>query len=303
MAILHEAVKQAKRRLLEAYERQSPVWGLPTGFTSLDNLTGGLHPGEVTIIGARPSVGKSSLISQITFNASIALYEESLALGEAAGQIIYFSPEMSPEDLIRRQASQITNVPLTRIRNGDLTVEELELVQDAMETVLDLGQVLKMEAGEAVIIGDLVNTVTIANRSGPKVRLVAVDYLTRIDAGLGGGSEYSAANLISRRLKDMALSQESPVIVGAQLSRKGDRRGNDDDDPTANYPRLTDLRDSGRIEEDADAVWLLHRDNELRALTGHNGVDAAALIVAKNRNGPVGIVQLMFRPDVTSFTE
>lgn len=208
---------------------------------------------------------------------------------------------MLPSDLVRRQAAQITEIPVSAIRSGNLSEAELALVCDAMDSLLELGPVLQLDAGDSVILSDLVTRVANANRKGPPVKLVAVDYLTRIDAGLGAANEHSSANLISRKLKEMATTHRATVIVGAQLSRKGDRPSNGDD-PMSKYPRLSDLRDSGRIEEDADCVWLLHRDNELR-LRGGGDVDAAALIVAKNRNGPVGIVELIFRPDITQFSE
>lgn len=285
----------------EARDRKSPVWGLPTGFQKYDELTGGLHEGEMTVFGARPSVGKSSLISQMTVNSAIHIYEQSLDAGEPIGQVIYFSPEMTPEDLVLRQVSQVTEIALTKLRSGKTNEQEAELAEDAARSLITLGSVLKLEAGASVDISEIVEYVTMQNRMGPKVCLVSIDYLTRIDAGIGDGREYTAASKISRELKNLALTQRTPVIVGAQLSRKGARQGNDED-PRSRYPQVTDLRDSGRIEEDADVIGLIHRENELRDSAGPT-MQEAVLIVAKNRNGPTGIVSLYFEPHLTRFSD
>lgn len=285
----------------EARERKSSVWGLPTGFKEYDELTGGLHEGEMIVWAAGPSVGKSSAISQATINVAIHLYEESLSVGEPVGQAIYISPEMTPEDLVMRQVSQMTEVPLTKLRSGNVNDIEAELAEDAARSLIELSQVLHLQAGDAVDINEIIELVMTRNRMGPKVRFVAVDYLTRIDAGIGDGREYSAASKISREIKSLALSQRIPIIIGAQLSRKRARTGNDDD-PRSRYPQITDIRDSGRIEEDADVVALWHRENELRAYTGPT-IQEAVVIIAKNRNGPTGIVNLYFEPHLTRFSD
>lgn len=285
----------------DARERKSPVWGLPTGFRKYDELTGGLHEGEMIVWAAGPSIGKSSAISQATINVAVHLYERSLEAGEPIGQAIYISPEMTPEDLIMRQVSQMTEVPLTNLRSGNVNDLEAELAEDAARSLIELSQVLKLDAGSSVDLNQIIELVMMQNRMGPPVKFVAIDYLTRIDAGIGDGREYTAASKISREIKSLALSQRIPIIIGAQLSRKRVRTGNDDD-PRSRYPQLTDIRDSGRIEEDADIVALFHRENELREYAGPT-IQEAVIIVAKNRNGPTGIIPLYFEPHLTRFSD
>lgn len=292
---------QRLRRLEQIWwETKDPVWGIPTGFHTLDRLVGGLHPSETIVIGARPSVGKSSFISQVAFNVAMGLLAESVEAGEPVGKVVYFTPEMGYPDLFSRQAAQFSEVPSTLVKSGDETPEQREAFHAALEGIENLLDVMDVYAEGRVDYSDVVNKVTTTNAIGPPVKLVLVDYLTRLTAG-AVTDDHKRANIISRELKDLAIVEDVPVLIGAQLSRKGVRTGSDED-PTSRYPQITDLRDSGKIEEDADGVWLVHREDQYLN-DRRSGMQPATLIVAKNRNGPTGIVDLMFEPQLTRFSD
>lgn len=298
---LHSAIDSLLDLAQVWHARQSPVWGIPTGFSSIDVVTGGLHEGEVTILAARTSHGKTSLASQIAFQVAMDTLEESVANGDTSGQVLIFSPEMTAEQLLLRQACQFAHVPSYLIQQGRASAEQRLAWVEALEGIRELAPVMKVVAGRSLDVSEVVSAVDSAQHLGPPVRLVLIDYIQRLTAGVGNGGAYDRASRISLMLKDMANSHNIPVVALSQLNRGAEKRGKDDD-PDSQLPQLTDLRDSGRIEEDADSVWLLHRPNDLRR-DGASGAQAATLIVAKNRNGPTAVIPLYFEAHLTKFTD
>jgi replicative DNA helicase len=221
-------------------EAKSVVTGLDTGFPSINLITGGLHRGEMTVLGARTSHGKTSLGISIGFNAAL----EGIRSGNAQ-PVLFFSPEMTAAQLLHRYACQIAEVP------------------------------------------------------------GFVDYIQRLKADDGGSSgDYARLSQISTTLKDAANTYEIPFLVLSQLSRGIERdrqmsRGNGGEERP---PSLSDLRGSGRIEEDADSVWLLWRP-PLRQAAADDTPQNATLVIEKNRNGPVGAASLKFIPRLTLFVD
>lgn len=262
---------------------------MPTGFATLDNLLGGgFHPGEVTIIGARPSCGKSSLARGIA--AQLALTGHTT---------LFISLEVPRAQIYRDLVTGYSHVPAQVLRSGRLSDTQRERALEAWETVSEMGEHLRI-TDKPRQLDDILGTVRAqVRRAG--VRVVMVDYLqlvTHQDSRLPRREQVAA---VSRAFKELALKQEVQVVALAQLVRdvdKGDR---------GREPRMSDLKESGDIEQDADSIFLLHRPDKQAEQTGKAAPYAYAsswkdteVIVAKNRMGPIGRVMLRFHgPSMT----
>lgn len=270
------------------------VWGLPTGFDSVDYYTGGLHAGEATLLGARTSVGKTSFGTQISTNIAAYLEAESAEAGERTGQILYFSPEMSTKQLVLRVSCQWAGIDSMKLRRGQVTEEEQEAWVRAVQSLTALDAVLRIQGGRSMDITDVYQQVLTSHREGPPVRLVVLDYLQRFTYGdqVAGYQKATDASLL---IKDMANVLSLPVIVLSQMRRP--ERGKEDEPPTMN-----ELRDSGRIEEDADNVWILHRPMSKRTVDPESS-SVAILDIAKARSGIARRVTLGFKESLTQFTD
>jgi replicative DNA helicase len=283
-------------------ERKSPVFGISTGYPSIDQVTGGLQNGEVTILAARTSHGKTALATKIAFNIAENIMYEDIETNDRTGRVLIFSPEMTPEQLLLRQACTMAEVPSQLIRTGLATPLEVEAFKEAVRTLRNLDPIVYLKATGSVDVGDLVMQVENMNSNGPPVKLVVVDYLQRLTAG-GRNGAYDKASHISFAIKDLANRQKVPVLLCSQLNRSPEKR-KDKDDPEAQYPELSDLRDSGRIEEDADAVWLLWRPNKLTTEhTEASDMQQGLIRIAKNRHGPVAAIPIRFYPHLTLFKD
>lgn len=281
------------------HENKSDVWGVSTGFPSFDKLTGGLHPAEVTILAARTSHGKTALANQIAFN--IALRS---ALGEAdPGQVIMFSPEMSSNMLLLRQACVMAQVPSNKIRTGTATDTDLEAFYGAIELLRALEPYMTIKAGDQVSAGEISTFVESQKATGLPILTVVIDYLQYLTSGLGGGggNAYAAASAVSKEIRVMANRLEIPVLLMAQLTRAAAKRAQNSDDPEDALPQLEDLRDSGKIEEHADTIALMHRPNIIT--DDQTAAQKAIIAVRKNRNGEVGVFNLFYYPFITRFED
>lgn len=281
-------------------ERKSPVWGQSTGYPSIDRITGGLHKGEVTLLGARTSHGKTGLATKIAFNIAEDILTESIQEREQTGQIMIFSPEMTAPQLLMRQACALAEVSANRIRMGIAEDWEREAFFEAIETIRLLEDYIKLEASGSVELMDMVEKIERAHDKMP-VRYVLVDYLQRLSAG-GRNGAYDKSSLISTTVKDLANRLDIPIMLLSQLNRSPEKRKSKDD-PESSYPELTDFRDSGRIEEDADNAWLLWRPNKLTGAGSEEEAQQALLQIAKNRNGQVGATNLWFYPHLALFKD
>ena len=261
----------------------SHVTGLSTGYYELDDLTCGLQNGEMIIVAGRPSMGKTSLALNIT---------EHLGLVDK-NPIAIFSLEMGRQQLAERFLCSISEIDSQKVRRGLLSDEHYKKLADACA-----------ELSEAPIFIDDTSTLTPLElrakarrlKSRHNIQCVMLDYLQLMHLGSGRTeSRQQEITTISRYLKALARELDIPVMVLSQLNRSPEGR-------EGHRPRMSDLRESGSIEQDADVVILLHREDYYhRGQDDYEQDNTAELIIAKQRNGPTGTVKLVFRENITRF--
>lgn len=283
-----DALKETMLDIERVFESKSGVTGLPTGFIDIDRLTGGLQRSDMIIIAARPSMGKTALAMNIV---------EKVAMGEVADHeprpVAVFSLEMSRESLVRRMLCSRAGVSSHRLRKGFLSTENH---QQLVQAAADLQRA-------RIYIDDSAGLDVVELRSRARrlkrqydVALIVIDYLQMLNCAQKsreGRQQETAA--ISASLKAMAKELEIPVVVLSQLSRAPETR-----DKLA-IPKLSDLRDSGSIEQDADVVMLLRRPCKYSSDPEFHDKTLAILDVAKHRNGPTGEIRLNFIDELTRF--
>ncbi len=272
------------------YKQSREVSGLATGFTDFDRMTSGLQKGELIIIAARPSMGKTALAINIAENAALR-YGSVVAI---------FSLEMSRESLLRRMLASQAGVDQQKIQKGFIGRVEQERLQTALSQLVEARMFIDDSAGSTV--SEMRAKARRLKQNNGGLDLIMVDYLQLMSATLPGASRKGFENrvqevsAISRGLKAMAKELKVPVIALSQLSRSNEKR----DDKR---PMLSDLRESGSIEQDADVVAFIHRESYYNR--DENMADAdkskAEIIIAKQRNGPTGIVQMHWNSAFTRF--
>lgn len=277
---IREIVLNAMDKIEAASRIEGSVTGLSTGFTDLDNRTAGLQPADFILIAARPSMGKTALVLNI---AEYMTMRENRCVG-------IFSLEMSKEQLVNRLLAMQSHVEAQKIRTGDLSEAEwAEVIESA-------GNI-----GESRLIIDDTPAITVAElRSKCRkyklefgLEIVIIDYLQLMSgSGRSGDSRQQEISDISRSLKALARELNVPVIALSQLSRAVESRPN-------HRPMLSDLRESGAIEQDADLVMFIYRDDYYNEDSEKKGI--AEIIIAKQRNGPIGTVELSWQPQLTKF--
>jgi replicative DNA helicase len=278
IAALRELVDQAMLDLESIQNRESAYTGLPTGFRDLDNLTSGLQPGNLVIIAARPGIGKSSLATNIARNVAVA--GEPVAL---------FSLEMARFEIGMRLLCAEARVPWDRIRAKRVGPDDWTRVVTAAETL--------HEAPLSIVDAGNVNIVDIRAKarrlkgSRKGLSLIIVDYLQLMTSPAARRPDNRQQEVaeISRSLKLLAKELEIPVLALSQLNRNPEARAD-------KRPMLSDLRESGSLEQDSDLVMFIHRDD-----TDQAKKHQADLLIAKHRNGPTGTVPLYFEPSLTEF--
>lgn len=256
--------------------------GLSTGFTKFDEMTGGLKPGEVIIIAARPSHGKSSIALNIAQHLSLHPKERRF--------VAFFSLEMSAESLILRMACAAGMVDMHKFRAGYLNEEERRRLHLGLNDIVESRIILDDTAGSTMpeICAKIRNLV---NEKG--LHLAIIDYLQLVGSHGDVENRNQEVSKMSRQLKMLAKQLNIPIILLSQLSRQTDRRG----DPR---PLLSDLRDSGSLEQDADVVAFIFRE-ELHKRDREDLRGLAELIISKQRDGPIGTVPLRFMGQFTRF--
>jgi replicative DNA helicase len=266
------------------------VTGLKTGFTEFDHKTSGLQKGELIIIAARPSMGKTALAINIAENAAVR-YEKTVAI---------FSLEMSKESLLRRMLSSQSGVNQRNLQTGFVAREDRAMLQDALGRLVDSHIYIDDSAGSS--LAEMRAKARRLKQTAGGLDLVIVDYLQLMTATVPGvkkgyENRVQEVSAISRGLKAMAKELQVPVVALSQLSRSNEKR----DDKR---PMLSDLRESGSIEQDADVVVFIHREAYYNRDQDQSAEDKAKseIIIAKQRNGPTGTVQMHFHSDCTRFT-
>ena len=273
--IVRETWALLERRLHE----NKLVHGVPTNFSKLDMLTQGLQPGELVILAARPSVGKTSFALNIARNAAVL----------AGRPVVIFSLEMSKQSLVQRLICSEAKVDSYLLRTGQADPTAFQKIAKAMDTLTQAE--LWIDDTPALTIASLRSRAR-RMKAQHSIALIVVDYLQLMQGGRQD-SRVQEVSDISSGLKAIAKELQVPVLALSQLSRESERREN-------KRPQLSDLRDSGSIEQDADVVLFLYREGM------HNReIDRAKtdLIVAKNRNGPVDDLKLVFIDSQTAFRE
>ncbi|AUC60435.1 replicative DNA helicase DnaB [Cyanobacterium sp. HL-69] len=264
---------------IQAFQEKTALPGISSEFYDLDGMTGGFQRSDLVIIAARPSMGKTSFALNIASNIA---KHSNLA-------VAIFSLEMSREQLAMRLLSSEARVESNRLKSGRITEQEMEPLMSAMGTLSEL----------PLYIDDTANLTVMQMRSQVrrlqaeskgKLGLVLLDYLQLMQGG--GDNRVQELSKMTRALKGLAREINAPVIALSQLSRAVEQRTN-------KRPMLSDLRESGSIEQDADLVLMLYRDEYYHPDSVDQGV--AEIIVAKHRNGPTGLIKLLFRPELTQF--
>ena len=308
-----KAVTQSIEMATAAYQRDGKIAGISTGLMDLDGKLGGLHNSDLLILAGRPSMGKTSLATNIAYNAAAALKEGLNEQGQRVlqdGAIVgFFSLEMSSEQLATRILAERSGVQSHRIRQGDLERHEYDKLRDAAAELESLKLFIDDTGG--ISISQLAARARRQKRGGG-LDLLIIDYLQLI-TGSGskkGESRVQEVSEITMGLKALAKELNIPIIALSQLSRQVEQRED-------KRPQLSDLRESGSIEQDADAVLFVYRESYY--LERQEPDDAgekfaewqdkmerlrniAEVIVSKQRHGPIGKVELHFDPNVTKFS-
>ena len=267
-------------KIEQATRSKSTVTGIPTGFIDLDYRTSGLQPSDLILIAARPSMGKTAFVLNIA--DYIGVRRQSTCM--------IFSLEMSKEQLVNRMLAMESNVDSQKLRTGTLTDADWDAVVEG----------IGMIGNSKLLIDDTPGISVMELRSKCRkiklehgLDLVMIDYLQLMSgSGKGNDNRQQEISDISRSLKALARELKVPVIALSQLSRACETR-------TDHRPMLSDLRESGAIEQDADVVMFLYRDDYYNKDTDTPNV--AEVIIAKQRNGPIGTVNLGWKPELTRF--
>ncbi len=260
--------------------RGSAMAGVPTGFAELDELTNGLHPGQMVIVAARPGMGKSTLGLDFARSASV---KNGLCSA-------FFSLEMTKSEIVMRLLSAEANVPLSHIRKGDMGDEDWERLAARVSQVSDA----------PLFIDDSPNLTMMEIRAKARrlrqkhqLQLIVIDYIQLMTSGRKSESRQLEVSEFSRQIKLLAKELEVPVVALSQLNRGPEQR-------TDKRPQISDLRESGSLEQDADIVILLHREEAYNRDTTRVG--EADFIVAKHRNGQTGDISVSFQGRYSRFS-
>jgi replicative DNA helicase len=315
-----KAVTKAIDQASAAYKRESDLVGVPTGFTDLDRLLGGLHDSDLIIIAARPSMGKTALATNIAYNAaSSRKFRDSPEGGFEEQEVVaFYSLEMSADQLATRVLSEQAHVRSDAIRRGDVKEEEFNRVFAVSQALHTLP--LFIDDTPALTVSALRTRARRLKRQ-KGLSLIIVDYLQLINPPRNGRADGRVQEVseITRGLKALAKELEVPVIALSQLSRAVEQRED-------KRPQLSDLRESGSIEQDADVVMFIYREEYYREREKPTPRDSekqdtflerqqryeemlaacrnrAEVIVAKQRHGPIGTETLQFNGEFTQFSD
>lgn len=287
-ASMKDQVMQAIHAIEELYDRRGAITGLPTGLAELDKMTDGLHKAEMIVIAARPSMGKTALAMNIA---------EHIALEENKA-IAVFSLEMSTSQLVQRLLCSRARVNLGNVRNGFLTERDFPALTTAAAKLADSKIFIDDTPGLSILE---LRAKARRLKSQHNIEAIFIDYIQLLRSTSKRAQDNRQLEIaeISSGLKGIAKELDIPVVVLAQLNRNPEQRSGD----SKGRPRLSDLRESGSIEQDADLVGLLVRE-EYYAENEEDKEESkgkATLIIAKQRNGPVGDVPLTFLKEFTRF--
>jgi replicative DNA helicase len=296
----------------EAYDRDGGLAGMSCGLIDLDQKLGGLHPSDLLILAGRPSMGKTALATNIAFHVARHYAWEPQPDGTKktvnGGVVAFFSLEMSAEQLAMRLLAEASGVSSDRLRKGEIDASEFGRVRDAAMEIQE--SPLYIDATGGLSIAKMVARARRLKRQ-VGLDLIVVDYLQLLTTdGSKGDNRVQEVSMITQGLKALAKELAVPILALSQLSRQVENRED-------KKPQLSDLRESGSIEQDADAVMFVYRESYYLGRAEPNTNDAskhlewqekmdqvdgmAEVIIGKQRHGPIGTVKLAFNADLTKF--
>jgi len=280
LAPIQDVIRQYYDRIEYLYDHRGEPLGVPTGFMDLDRVLGGLQKSDLIIVAARPGVGKTSLCLSFARHAA--------RLGK---HVAIFSLEMSNEQIVQRLVSAETGIDAQRLRLGQLQEEEWPLFVQATGVLSEL----------PVFIDDTPSISALQVRTKARrlhaehgLDLILIDYLQLMTGDVRSENRVQEVSYISRMLKGLARELNVPLVAASQLSRAVEQRAD-------KKPVLSDLRESGSLEQDADVVMFIYREEMYKPETEKQHI--ADIIVSKHRNGPTGTVQLFFRQQLAQFLD
>ncbi len=276
---LKDALPEAWERLEKLHEHKGMLRGLPTGFRDLDNILSGFQKSDLVILAARPSMGKTTLALDIARISSV-VHDKS---------VLIFSLEMSSQQLVDRMLSAESKVNAWNLRTGHLSSDrEFSQLRDSLDKLAKAKIYIDDQPGNSITRMKALSRRLKAEKG---LDLIVVDYLQLMSTAKSYDSMVNQVTEISRSLKSLAKELDVPVLALSQLSRAVESRGG--------KPRLSDLRDSGSIEQDADVVMFIHRDDKGKDESEKTNI--AEILIEKHRNGPTGRIELYFNEKTTTF--
>lgn len=276
---LRDSLPEAWERLEKLHENKGELRGIPTGFYDLDQYLSGLQKSDLVILAARPSMGKTTLALDIARQASL----------KQGTPTVIFSLEMSTQQLVDRMLAAESKVNAWNLRTGKLSTEnEFSKIRDSLDRLSKAPIFVDDMAGNSII---RMRSVCRRIRAEHGLGLIIVDYLQLMSTSKNYDNMVNQVTEISRSLKALAKEFDVPVLALSQLSRAVESRGG--------RPRLSDLRDSGSIEQDADVVMFIHREDKGKDESERTNI--AEILIEKHRNGPVGKISLYFDEKSTTF--
>ncbi len=279
-----EVLTNVQTNLEKLAANKGKISGLSSGYIDIDKLTDGFHPGELIILAARPSVGKTALALNIAQNVAI----------NDKKSVIIFTLEMLAEQVVPRMIASVGQIEAFKLKNGNLENKDWSRVTSAMATLADTN--IYIADTTNITVGDIKAKSRRVKAQDPNLALIVIDYLTLI-SGMSrySGQRQQEVSEISRALKALALELQIPILALAQLSRALEARED-------KRPILSDLRESGQIEQDADIVAFLYRDDyHNKEVSTPDNISKIEVILRKNRNGSTGTAELLFKKNTQSF--
>ena len=306
--LLRDVMQETFKRITKATERGARITGISTGFDRYDRMTSGLHDGELTIVAARPGMGKTALVVNMAVNVASPQQLENARdpndrWEEPGYGVVVFTLEMPREQIVNRMLCSEARVDVSRVRTGMLTPSDWTKLTQSAAHLANLN--LWVDDTPALSIFEVRSKVRrlqaefdkVDPATGDKkqrIGLVVVDYLQLMRGRENAASREQEISEISRGLKQLAKELSLPVIALSQLNRAVETRGE-----KSKRPQLSDLRESGAIEQDADNICFIYRDDYYNKETADRNM--AELIIAKQRNGPTDIVRVRFDAQYTRF--
>ncbi len=278
-----EVIRSTQEQLERLAKNKAEITGIATGFYDLDKLTSGFHENELIIIAARPAMGKTAFGVNLAVNAAM----------NSKKPVAIFNMEMSAEQLAMRMISSIGNIEMNKLKTGRLEHNDWKKVNEAMSQLGDTD--IYIEDASGMTVSEIRAKCRRLAISGKGLAMVVIDYLQLIEGGARyAGNRQQEVSEISRSLKTMAVELKIPVVALAQLSRGVEQREN-------KRPIMSDLRESGSIEQDADIVAFLYRDDYYNKPADKTNVSLTELIIGKHRSGSTGTIELLFEGAMSNF--